>query len=364
MQIECTGELKPCCLYKPHLKKNAQQYHIEEYLDWWTHHLEPLRQQVLKDEIDPGCSHCLSPDTPVHPMRSAANNMFDYTMTTSATPEWLDIRFGNYCNLKCIMCVPHNSSQIEQEYNNNIEAYRRLGISYPINSFAINSQAKNWWDHEPTFDQVVKIVKRAGYVNFSGGEPLMMPAFYRLINEMSSNCHVSINTNLTRVTERTIEAFKKFQQVLVSVSLDGVGAHQEYVRSGSNWAELDHNIQTVLQIPNVSLEFSYLLQHTSVYSWPALWNYLRSYNKKIFVTPVYGGTMGDGILTQHSVAPLDMQAFADWHKNNSTPYDATIDKWIQDYQFDPAKHQQYRDYVGMLDSIRGTDFVATFNPTW
>ena len=80
--------------------------------------------------------------------------------------------------------------------------------------------------------------------------------------------------------------------------------------------------------------------------------------------PVYSGTIGNGILTQDSVSPQDMQTFAAWHKNNSTPYDAVINKWIQDYNFDPVKHQQYRDYVSMLDRIRGTDFVATFNPTW
>ena len=283
MQIECNGELNPCCLYKPHLVENYQQHHITEYKKWWNNHLVPLRQKVINDEVDPGCSHCLSPDTPVHPMRPGAATMFNHTTSASDTPEWLEIRFGNYCNLKCIMCTPHNSSQIEQEYANNTEHYHQLDIFYTENrkTFAIKPEVNNWWDHEPTFNQVVEMVNNARYINFSGGEPLMMPAFHRLIDKISNNCYVTINTNLTRVTDRTIEAFKKVSNIHVSVSLDGVGAHQEYVRSGSNWQELDRNIQRVLSIPNVSLDFSYLLQHTSVYSWPATWEYLRQYNKKI-----------------------------------------------------------------------------------
>ena len=222
----------------------------------------------------------------------------------------------------------------------------------------------NWWEHEETFQQVVTIVKNAKYVNFSGGEPLMMPAFYRLLDAMDSDCIISINTNLTRLTARTIESFKRFQRLSVSVSLDGVGSHQEYIRWGSNWTELDANINQVLELDSVSLDFSYLLQHTSVYTWPALWNYLKKFTKPIGVYPVFGGTIGNGTLTQDSVVPADMQKFADWHRQNSTPYDDIITQWINSYNFDPAKHQHYRDYVGMLDKIRGCDFVKTFNPSW
>jgi sulfatase maturation enzyme AslB (radical SAM superfamily) len=366
MQIECDGELKPCCLYKPHLDKSIKQYHISEYQDWWTSHLAPMRQTVLDNQIDPGCAYCFEPGTGNHPMKLASDRMFKNTTTVSDTPEWLDIRFGNYCNLKCIMCSPLNSSQIEQEYLNNTSAYNEQNIIYYQNwkNFPIKTVPDNWWDHEETFQQVVKIVNNAKYVNFSGGEPLMMPAFYRLLDEMDPGCTISINTNLTRVTDRTIESFKKFKHVLVSVSLDGVGVHQEYIRWGSSWPELDANIQQVFKLKNVSLVFSYLLQHTSVYTWANMWNYLKHFDRDVMVHPVYGGTIGDGILTQDSIVPADMQKFAEWHQHNSTPYDSAITQWIDSYNFDPVKHQQYRDYVGMLDRIRGCDFVKTFAPSW
>lgn len=366
MQIECDGELKPCCLYKPHLDKNIKQYHISEYKTWWAEHLEPLRATVLEDKIDPGCSYCFDPATKDHPMKTGADRMFNYSEETSATPEWLDIRFGNYCNLKCIMCSPHNSSQIEQEYNNNKSEYNRQQIFYNSDwkNFTSQDKLKDWWDDEASFQQVVEIVNRAKYINFSGGEPLMMPALYTLLDAISPDCVVTFNTNLTKVSNRAIETFKKFRNIILSVSLDGTGAHHEYIRSGSNWNELDANIRKVCELDNVTVNFSYLLQHTSVYTWPAMWNYLKQFNRHIMVHSVYPGTISDGMLTQQSVSPEDMQKFAEWHNANSTPYDSEITNWINSYEFDPVKHQQYRDYVSMLDRMRGCNFAETFKPSW
>ena len=365
MQIDCDGTLNPCCLYKPYLDSHHKYHHISDYQAWWTQHLEPLRNTVSNNQVAAGCSDCVASNA--HPLRNISNQFFrrqpQYTPGTS--PEWLDIRFGNFCNLKCMMCSPNNSSQIEQEYKNNTQAYNALNIRHSQRkTFAANSMSNAWWEHEETFQQVINIVNRARYVNFSGGEPLMMPAFYRVLDNIDSDCIISINTNLTRLTNRAVESFKRFRDLTVSVSLDGVGAHQEYIRWGSTWAELDTNIHQITNLDNVKMNFSYLLQHTSVYTWPALWHYLQQFHKHIDVFPVYKGTIGNGTLAQDSVAPADMQKFAQWHHNNSTPYDAVISQWINSYNFDPELHQHFRSYVGMLDSIRGCNFRTTFDPAW
>jgi hypothetical protein len=268
-----------------------------------------------------------------------------------------------------MMCTPLNSSQIEQEYKNNTAAYNAQGIAHSggWKRFSIQDQEaskENWWDNPETFAKVIEIVNRARYVNFSGGEPLMMPQLYDLMDAMNPNCIITFNTNLTRLTDRTIQALKKFNNVSLQVSLDGVGAHQERIRWNSNWAELDHNIQTVCNTPNIRVTFSYLLQHTTIYTWPALWRYLEPLNCEILAMPVYADTIGKGVLTQHSAVPTDVERFVDWIKANPSSCNQEIEHWISSYQFDPVLHKQFRDYVGMLDSIRGGNFRATFDPAW
>ena len=161
-----------------------------------------------------------------------------------------------------------------------------------------------------------------------------------------------------------MQALKKFKDVNLQVSLDGVGAHQEWIRWNSNWLELDRNIQTVCNTPNIRVTFSYLLQHTTIYTWPALWKYLEPLKCQILAMPVYADTIGKGVLTQHSAVESDVAQFVDWIKANPSSCNQEIEHWISSYKFDPALHQQFQDYVSMLDNIRGGNFLATFNPAW
>lgn len=366
MQIDCDGEIKPCCLYKPHLDSAIKQYHITDYALWQSESLPQIQRHVTNHTVDPGCSHCINATSIPHPLRQAANGFFKYEPRhrASATPEWLDVRFGNFCNLKCMMCTPANSSQIEQEYNSNTTLYNKLGISYSAAGHKFSNVAKNWWDDPVAFDQVIAVLNRARYVNFSGGEPLIMPQLYKVMDALNSDCMVTFNTNLTRLSERTVEYLKKFKKVILQVSLDGVSDHQEWIRWNSRWADIDHNINTVCNINNITVNFSYLLQHTTVYTWPALWNYLQPLNKEVILLPVYENTIGQGVLTQNSVSPADMHKFKTWVEHNPGPHDQTLQQWISNYKFDVKLHQEFQDYVNMLDRIRGGNFVRTFDPNW
>lgn len=366
MQIDCDGEIKPCCLYKPHLDSAIKQYHINNYDQWRSESLSKIQHHVINNTVDPGCDHCVNTTSIPHPLRQAANGFFkfDSRYQASETPEWLDIRFGNFCNLKCMMCTPANSSQIEQEYQTNTTLYNKLGISYPVSGQKFDNVVKNWWDDPDSFDQVIAVLNHARYVNFSGGEPLIMPQLYQVMDALNTGCIITFNTNLTRLTDRTVDYLKKFKHVTLQVSLDGIAEHQEWIRWNSRWSDIDRNITTVCNINSITVNFSYLLQHTTVYTWPALWQYLQPLNKEVVLLPVYENTIGQGMLTQNSVSPADMQAFKDWVQLNPGPHDQTLMQWISEYDFDPKLHQEFQDYVSMLDRIRGGNFVDTFNPTW
>jgi molybdenum cofactor biosynthesis enzyme MoaA len=366
MQIECDGEIKPCCLYKPNLNSNIVQYHITNYDQWQNESLPQIQRHVINNTVDPGCDHCLNSTSLPHPLRTTSNKFFKNQprYQSSTTPEWLDIRLGNFCNLKCMMCTPWNSSQIEQEYDSNIESYNKLGISYPIMGQKFHNVNRNWWDNADTFNKVIDILNRARYVNFSGGEPLIMPQLYKLMDALDAKCVVTFNTNLTKLSDRAVDYLKKFKLVILQVSLDGIADHQEWIRWNSRWSDIDRNINTVCNIKNITVNFSYLLQHTTVYTWPKLWQYLQPLNKKVVLLPVYKNTIGQGMLTQNSVSLEDMQKFKTWVEHNPGSHDQTLQQWISNYEFDPKLHQEFQDYVNMLDRIRGGNFAGTFDPSW
>ena len=62
--IDTGGELLPCCEFMtnespiaPYKLNYADDWMFNE---WWEKGLDPLREKMLKGEVDPGCKYCIS----------------------------------------------------------------------------------------------------------------------------------------------------------------------------------------------------------------------------------------------------------------------------------------------------------------
>ena len=110
----------------------------------------------------------------------------------------------------------------------------------------------NWWT------SLEKNLPHFRRVEFAGGEPLMDPQHYRILDMLAPYGHqieIKYATNLTTLgkSNRTIwQYWPKFKSVAVNVSIDGIGDSYEYVRGNASWAELVNNIKQIQTIPNIS----------------------------------------------------------------------------------------------------------------
>lgn len=362
MQIWTDGSLKPCCSYDQNLHQ-GKVYSIDEYDEWWSDGLAKVRQNFADGDPPKSCHLCFDQEHQSSGLREKTLWMAKTVpdCTVSNAPKHIDITFGNICNLKCIMCNSKSSSRIEAEYQQHKSKFDELRL------FGHISQKKNpWWEDPVQVEKLLGIVSRATYINFSGGEPLLAPAIIDLLKAIPKTCFVEINTNCTTLTDQHIELFKR-RKGKINVSLDGVGKHHEYVRYKSSWLEIENNIQKLLKLKIIDfqIEFSYLLQHTSIYSFPNFWNYIKTLSKNVRVSEVVRDSiMGTDVITINSVPPVDVDKFRSWHKENPTPYDDVINTWLNKYEFDPVAHKKFRTYVAFLDEIRGCNFTETFQPTW
>lgn len=361
MQVSPDGSLKSCCVYQQN-NHIGKIYSFNEYDEWWNTGLKEVRQNIIDGDPPKSCSFCFDTEFQNSGVRVNANNWMvksipDYTV--SKTPENIDITFGNICNLKCIMCGSYASSRIEAEYQQHKSKFDSIGIqNNPI------PKKNPWWEDPVQIDRMAHIVSQARYVNFSGGEPLLAPALINLLEAIPETCFVEINTNCTRLTEEHLQLFKKLRG-RISISLDGIGAHHEYVRHESSWTTIEKNIHRLLGLNNPQFEvaFSYVLQHTSVYSFPNFWNYFKNFSNSIRISEVVPNTIKPNMMTINSVPPADVEVFRNWHKENPTPYDDIVNIWLGKYQFDSLAHENFKEYVNTLDEVRGCNFVNTFNPT-
>jgi sulfatase maturation enzyme AslB (radical SAM superfamily) len=111
----------------------------------------------------------------------------------------------------------------------------------------------NWWT---SFEKLLPYFRR---VEFAGGEPLMDPYHYKILDKLAEygdNIEIKYATNGTTLGikgGRTIHDYwPKFKSVAVNVSIDGVHDIYEYIRGNGKFSEIEENVKIFKSFPNVS----------------------------------------------------------------------------------------------------------------
>jgi len=269
------GAVKVCCRSHPigHIEENT----LEEI--WNNDTMKRIRKQVLGGHRPAECAPCFNlEDQGVESLRqrhvkgvipearitlypnATAAMRSDFTMPFEIPT--MEIKLNNLCNLKCRMCNPTDSTswndwdQVEEFYdkeNNYIAGnIRKLNlIKKPyLDKFEDNP---NWWN---SFEKLLPHFRR---VEFAGGEPLMDPQHFRILDMLKpygKNIELKYATNGTTLgisKGRTIhEYWPHFRSVAVNVSLDGIGDVYNYIRGNGNWNQVVQNVKEIQTIPNVS----------------------------------------------------------------------------------------------------------------
>lgn len=222
------GKIGPCCKIK------------SDYLKPISVLGDPNRFADLKTEYPPSaCESCISDECNQLP---SYRQQFNHLKTDQPGLQFVDIRNTNLCNLKCRYCGPHFSSQWAKELKHKI----------PI----VHQDLENW--------KSILVTDSLQWLYFTGGEPMIIQDHWNLLQELidtnrAANISLMYNSNLTVTRYKNLDIhhlWKQFKQVTVNLSIDAVGKPLEYIRSGSNWPQIQHNIQTLKQLKNLNLILS------------------------------------------------------------------------------------------------------------
>ncbi len=267
------GAIQVCCRSHPigDITKNT----LEEI--WNNDNMRRIRSQVLSGERPKECEPCFSlEDQGVESLRQrhvngtipeARVNLYPKAldklhpeMTMPFEIPTMELKLNNLCNLKCRMCHPADSTswndwdQVEDFYKkeNNILVKiiedNNLKRKPYLDKFEDNPK---WWE---SFEKNLPNFRR---VEFAGGEPLMDPQHYRILDMLkpyADNIQLKYATNLTMLGKgnRTVhEYWPHFKSIAVNVSIDGYGPSYEYIRGNASWIELLHNIEEIQKFPNI-----------------------------------------------------------------------------------------------------------------
>jgi sulfatase maturation enzyme AslB (radical SAM superfamily) len=147
--------------------------------------------------------------------------------------RYLELVFGNTCNLACRSCSPTFSSRWVT-INNHL-----LTEGIPINNSTPNIEFSDWRKLDLLHLTQLKIM---------GGEPFYQKGALELLEYLSElnvlkNIHLSIPTNCTiALTDKWKKLLVEAKKVSISISIDAPGKLNDYLREGSTWEELEQNL--------------------------------------------------------------------------------------------------------------------------
>jgi len=268
------GAICACCRSHPigFIQDAPLEYH------WNSEVMTRIRRQVLIGERPKECEPCFSlEDQGVESLRQrhiagkipeARINLYpdalkkmrhDFTMPFEIPT--MELKLNNLCNLACRMCHPMDSTSWT-DWGEVKEFYKKEGnIMYALVE-DLNLENKphldKFQDNPEWWASLEKLLPYFRRVEFAGGEPLMDPQHYRILDMLApygDQIEIKYATNLSMLgkSNRTVwEYWPKFKSVAVNVSIDGIGTSYEYIRGNASWAELINNIKQIQTIPNIS----------------------------------------------------------------------------------------------------------------
>lgn len=175
----------------------------------------------------------------------------------------IEISLGNTCDLKCVYCNHHYSSQWAAEklkYKEIPAELMESELPKPGKNTQYETIFWDWFEQRSAFTTY--------YVNFIGGEPLIIDKFYEYsdkIIEFYKNyktpqraVHLGVVTNFNS-PKKYLEKFKELtKKVMVSnkiyldfnYSIEALGPRTEFIRTNSDWNLMVSNLENYLEFLN------------------------------------------------------------------------------------------------------------------
>ncbi len=348
---------------------NLGTHRVEDILN--SEHYRRIRRDMLAGNTVPECSSCIfqeqygeSSPRKIYNESWPARDPKEYVNHNEI--EYLDIRFGNLCNLKCMSCSPHSSSQIDKDIKDIADTRPDILQFHTPIDFDINS----WYKTDIFEDNMKKIKDKLSLIYMTGGEPTLVEENFKFMslliaNGLSKNITLKFSINLTNIKNEFVSALKQFKEVILLCSIDGTGNVQEYLRYPSNWDQVDSNFRKLLELENAKVIVTPVVQNINLEFLSELFQYVENFNvghNKIMIYPqILHGPEHLNINT----LPLSYKKYCldklnDWIKKPNTQPKLFYEKIKQIENLCNDNHQRrdnllsFKKYIEIYDAHRST----------
>jgi sulfatase maturation enzyme AslB (radical SAM superfamily) len=243
-------------------------------------YLRQVKRQMMAGEWPKMCSRCQEAEVlglpsrrqlELNPNVTLFHELLSRTAADGTSPpelNFVDLRMGNTCNLKCRMCHPVSSTRLISDYP--------LIAGRALTAKEISEYSGYTWHKDPRiWDSLESELASVRRIHFAGGEPLIMPGMADLLARCvasgnAGHITLSYNTNVFKIPPRLLELWPHFESLNLACSVDGYGRLNEYIRSPSSWEQIHKNL-LMLDENAERLRISALRLHCTVQAYNVLY---------------------------------------------------------------------------------------------
>ena len=371
--------------------------------------LKDVRADMLKGEWNPECERCRQEEINGIPSRRQyENNDWEIKLDTAIPMtqedgtldvdkqliEFIDIRYGNFCNLKCRMCGPTDSHMWYPDFikltDGKVTSYKDTHTRIQLEQTSTGkwtTDQYDWFKDAPIYwDNFEKYAHDAKKLYIVGGEPLIIAEHEKSLQLLvdggkAHNIEIEYNSNLTNVTNKYIELWSQFKQIRVGASVDGFGKVFNYQRTPAKWESVYEHMKKLNDNREVNLKcwFTFTVTPYNVYHMPEFMKWkleeseLDRYNPIDGMRPTITQHMCHSpkyynikVLPQHLKDDIEdhYELYKSWVDGSNYSdkvkahfhevCDSTI-RFMQSESYEKDHLQGFIDITNKLDTIRGQD---------
>ena len=230
---------------------------IEEIMN--SDYYQTVRMQMLSGVYPAACRRCYNQeDSGIHSKRMEENANYKLTEDEAraiTSPigkidvdlRFVELRLGNVCNLKCRSCNPASSTKWKTEY-------RELQNKMPFVTKYDYEMDTSWTESDKFWEDLLVHSKNVEVIYINGGEPTLVEKHWgylqRLIDAgLNEKVVLWYNINMTNLPTKLLGIWRKFKEVRISASIDDLYSRNDFIRTGSKWADVERNLNVLLENP-------------------------------------------------------------------------------------------------------------------
>jgi len=280
------GRVTPCCeskLWSSNGNENLQLgiSTLEEIRN--SKNFKSLRDDMLNGRLNDSCNFCYDREAAgLDSKRTRENSKHnvdynDIDKYKSLPLESIELRLGNICNAKCVICHPFASSKWNEDITDEIQA---------IDKDYKNATLDNTWFRDNDFyESLLQKSHQIKYIWFNGGEPLLIKEHLKFLNRLvtlgiTRDIELEYHTNGSLITNKIITLWQQFKFVKITLSLDDILDRFHYARFPLTFDKVEDGIK-LLKSNNIYYDIIPTVNLLNVYNMTNIFEYFSNkYNKE------------------------------------------------------------------------------------